>query len=100
MSSASATVKRPYKSKSEALGWLFGNPIDSFNSLIPVITPASLKDYSFCPTKQNIIQHWMSCMDKTRNSYHDSPDKNDIIYEVVDNLIAFWRNNTTGFELR
>ena len=101
MSSSSTTLpKRPYKSKSEALGWLFGNPIDSFNSLIPVITPASLKDYSFCPTKQNIIQHWMSCMDKTRNSYHDSPDKNDIIYEVVDNLIAFWNANTTAIELR
>ena len=100
---SSATVKRPYKSKSEALGWLFGNPMDSFDSLIPATTtttPAPSKDYSFCPTKQNIIQHWMSCMDKTRNSYHDSPDKNDIIYEVVDNLIAFWRNNTTGFELR
>ena len=96
---SSATVKRPYKSKSEALGWLFGNPIDSFDGLIPVITPAS-KDYSFCPTKQNIIQHWMWCIDKTRDSYHDSPDKNDIIYEVVDNLIAFWSNNTTGIELR
>ena len=96
---SSATVKRPYKSKSEALGWLFGNPMDSFNSLIPVMTPASSKDHSFCPTKQNVIQHWMACMDKKRNSYH-SPDKNAIISEVVDNLTAFWNNNTTGIELR
>ena len=95
-----ATVQRPYKSKSETLGWLFGDPIDSFANHIPVTTAqASSKDYSFCPTKQNVIQHWMACMDKTRNSYH-SPDKNAIIWEVVDNLITFWNNNTTGIELR
>ena len=99
MSSPSkATVKRPFKSRSEALGWLFGDPIDSFADHIPVTsTPA--KDYSFCPTKQNIIQHWMYCVDKTRNSYH-SPNKNVIIGEVVDNLITFWKNFTTGIEVR
>ena len=95
---SSATVKRPYKSKSEALGWLFGNPLESFNSFIPLTTPL-LKDYSFCPTKQNVIQHWIYCMDKTRNSYH-SPDKKALIEQVVDNLIAFWTSNTTGIELR
>ena len=101
MSSASKeTVKRPFKTRSEALGWLFGDPIDSFANHISVTsTPASAKDYSFCPTKQNIVQHWMACIDKTRNSYH-SPDKNAIIGEVVDNLITFWTNSTTGFELR
>ena len=95
---SSATVKRPFKSKSEVLGWLFGNPMDNFNSLIPLI-PATAKDYSFCPTKKNVVQHWISCMDKTRNSLH-SPNKNAIIWEVVDNLIAYWNANTTGFELR
>ena len=99
MSSASkVTVKRPFKTRSEALGWLFGDPMDSFDCLIPVITPAS-KDYSFCPTKKNVVQYWMACMDKTRNSLH-SPNKNAIIWEVVDNLIAYWNANTTGFELR
>ena len=96
---SSAAVQHPFKSRSEALGWLFGNPLDSFDSLIPVTTPASPKDYSFCPTKQNVIQHWMACMDRTRNSYH-SPAKNVIVWEVVDNLIAFWNNNTTEIELR
>ena len=95
---SSATVQRPYKSRSEALGWLFGNPMDSFDSLIPVTPPSSM-DYSFCPTKQNVVQYWMNCMDKTRNSYH-SPAKTEIIWEVVNNLTAFWSNNTTGIELR
>ena len=95
---SSATVKRPFKSKSEVLGWLFGNPIDSFDSLIPV-TAAPALDYSFCPTQKNVVQHWMACMDKTRNSYH-SPDKNVIIGEVVDNLITFWNNHTTGILVR
>ena len=95
-SPSKATVQRPFKSRSEALGWLFGDPIDSFASFA---TPASSKDYSFCPTKKNVVQHWMACMDKTRNSLH-SPDKNAIIWEVVDNLIAYWNANTTGFELR
>ena len=95
---SSDTVKRPFKSRSEALGWLFGNPLDSFNSLISVTTPPSSKDYSFCPTKQNIVQHWIACMDKTRNSF--IYDKNAIIWEVVDNLISFWNDNTTGIELR
>ena len=99
---SSATVKRPYKSRSEALGWLFGDPIDSFADLFPVTTttaPTSTKDFSFCPTKQNVVQHWIACIDKTRNSYH-SPDKNAIIGVVVDNLIEFWKTNTTGIELR
>ena len=96
---SSATVRSPFKTRSEALGWLFGNPLDSFDSLISVTTPPSSKDYSFCPTKKNVVQHWISCMDKTRNSLH-SPNKNAIIWEVVDNLIAYWNANTTGFELR
>ena len=92
--SLKATVQRPYKSKSEALEWLFGDPLDSFTNHIPVTTAqASSKDYSFCPTKQNVIQHWMFCVDKNRNSYLSN--KNAIIYEVVDNLIAFWSNNTS-----
>ena len=97
-SPAKATVKRPYRSKSEALGWLFGDPLDSFATNVPITTAL---DYSFCPTKQNVIQHWIACMDKTRNSYH-SPDKvkKAIIGEVVDNLITFWSNNTVGIELR
>ena len=89
---SSANVQRPFKSRSEALGWLFGKPLDSFNSLAPLTTvPALPEDYSFCPTKQNVGQYWMACVDKTRNSYH-SPNKNFIIGEVVDNLIAFWNN--------
>ena len=71
--------------------------MDSFDSLIPVTIPP--KDYSFCPTKLNVVQFWMHCMDKTRNSYH-SPAKTEIIWEVVNNLTAFWSNNTTGIELR
>ena len=97
--SNTTTVQRPFKLRSEALGWLFGDPIDSFANHIQVTTTPATKDYSFCPTKQNIVQHWMARIDKTRNSYH-SPDKNAVIWEVVDNLISFWENNTVGIELR
>ena len=89
-SSSPSVTKRPKKSRFEAIGWLFGNPIETFDNLLPIVT---------APTKQNVIQHWMFCFDKNRNSYH-SPDKNAIIWEVTDNLIAFWTNNVATKELR
>ena len=105
MSSSSASVtKRPKISRFQAIGWLFGNPLETFDNLLPMVasvasvaSPVSM-DKSFCPTKQNVIQHWIFCYDKKRNSYH-SPDKNAIISEVTDNLIAFW-SNKTAIELR
>ena len=100
LSSASVT-KRPKISRFQAIGWLFGNPLETFDNLLPLATsmasPVSL-DKSLCPTKQNVIQHWIFCYDKKRNSYH-SPDKNAIISEVTDNLITFW-SNKTAIELR
>ena len=102
LSSASVT-KRPKISRFQAIGWLFGNPLETFDNLLPlplaasVASPVSL-DKSLCPTKQNVIQHWIFCYDKKRNSYH-SPDKNAIISEVTDNLMAFW-SNKMAIELR
>ena len=93
---ASSSSKRPMKSRFQAIGWLFGDPIETFDNLDLTITdPAS---FDKCPTKQNVIQHWMFCFDKNRTSYK-TPDKNAIIGEVTDNLIAFWTNKTT-IELR
>ena len=104
LSSASVTkAKRPKISRYQAIGWLFGNPIETFDNLLPMVasvaSPVST-DKSFCPTKQNVIQHWIFCYDKKRSLYHSkSPDKNAIISEVTDNLITFW-SNKTAIELR
>ena len=80
MASPSVTP-RPQKSRFAALGWLFGNPIETFDNLLPMVasvaSPVSM-DKSFCPTKQNVIQHWMACVDKNRDSYQT--DKNAIIH--------------------
>ena len=102
-SQVSASVAlRPFKSRFQAIGWLFGNPIETFDNLLPMVTTSASSskstDNSFCPTKQNVIQHWMSCFDKKRTSYH-SPDKNAVMWEVTDNLMAFWTNKT-AIELR
>ena len=89
-------IKSPYKSPVKMFGWLFGNPMENFDMTTSASTSTST-DKSFCPTKQNVIQHWMACVDKNRKSYQS--DKNAIIGEVVDNLISFWSKNTS-IELR
>ena len=87
-------IKSPYKSPVKMFGWLFGNPMENFDMTTSASTST---DKSFCPTKQNVIQHWMACVDKNRDSYQT--DKNAIIWEVTDNLIEFWNNNSS-LELR
>ena len=95
-----SAASRPKKTRFELIGWLFSNPIATFDNLLPVVRdPAhDSTDKSRCHTKQNVIQHWMFCFDKNRISYH-SPDKNAVLWEVADNLIAFWTKKTT-IELR
>ena len=90
-SEVSEQVKSPFKSPVKSIGWLFGDPLENFDNLWPI--PASSTDKSFCPTKQNVIQHWMFCVDKNRDSYQSN--KNETIYEVVDNLMAFWSNKAS-----
>ena len=85
-------IKSPFKSQSDSIGWLFGTSMENFDNFGTILT-----DKSFCPTKKNVIQHWIFCVDKNRDSYQT--DKNAIIWEVVDNLMKFWTNNTS-FELR
>ena len=94
---SSSVTPRPQKSRFDAIGWLFGNPLETFDDLLPIGAPIST-DKSICPTKQNVIQHWIFCFDKNRTSYK-SPDKNTIIGEVTDNLMFFWTNKTS-VELR
>ena len=91
VSELSEAVKSPFKSPVKSIGWLFGDPLESFDNLWPI--SSSSTDKSFCPTKQNVIQHWMFCVDKNRDSYQSN--KNAIIYEVVDNLMTFWSNKTS-----
>ena len=99
VSEVSEAVKSPFKSPVKSIGWLFGDPLENFENLWPIpASSSSSTDKSFCPTKQNVIQHWMFCVNKNRDSYQSN--KNGIIYEVVDNLMAFWSTNNTSVQLR
>ena len=67
------SIKSPYKSPVKIIGWLFGNAMENFDNLLPIQATTSaaasiLTDKSFCPTKQNVIQHWMACVDKNSTS--------------------------------
>ena len=93
-SSSSTPSKKSFSTKFKLLGWLFGNPLESFDNLVPVnatpSTSGSQQDIPL-PTDQNILQHWIYLVDERRDSLR-MPDEFyvSITYEIVDNLIAFW----------
>ena len=93
---SSASAPKPFKTRSQVMGWLFGKPLDTFDNLlpIPVTTSGSSSTLNLdlkMPTDQNVIQHFIHLFDERRDSYH-LPDKfqNSVIWDVTDNLIAFW----------
>ena len=93
-SSVSKSSKTPFKTKFEIFGWLFGNPLETFDNL--VTSPSTL----VWPTDQNVFQHWMYLVDERRDSLHTSGDfYTSIIWDIVDNLVAFWELYSTK-ELR
>ena len=92
--SSSNTPSKTFKTKFKLLGWLFGNPLQTFDNLIPAKSPStsgsSSADISM-PTDQNILQHWIYLVDESRDSLRMSDEFYvSITYDVVDNLIAFW----------
>ena len=98
--------RKPFKTRFEVFGWLFGSPLDSFDSLLPisVATNASTSEsnsVSKMPTEQNVMQHFIHLYDERRDSYH-LPDKfqSSIIWDITDNLIAFWELYSPSTELR
>ena len=145
MSSQLTIPKSPFKTRYEVLGWMFGKPLEDFNSLLPVKPlvenpqpsssasppldlpsaldmdkilptdlepstskpppdkPLSLMDVALdmdkiLPTDLDIVCNWIFECDRTRTS-KDFPEANSVIYQVADNLIQFWKENTS-IELR
>ena len=113
----------PYKSRYEAIGYMFGKPLEDFNHLLPVKTvdsqpspqpstskkspdkPSSLSLMEIAldmdkilPTDLDVVCNWMFECDKTRTS-KGFPEANAVIWQVTDNLLKFWKDNT-AMELR
>ena len=118
---ASAKAKSPFKTRYEAIGYMFGKPLESFNHLLPVNSsqptspkpsssksppdkPSSLMEVALdmdkiLPTDLDIVCHWMFECDQTRTS-KAFPEANSVIWQVTDNLIKFWKDNNSTIELR
>ena len=82
-----------FKTKAKLLSWLFGNPLATFDNLIPIDqSPSTSHSDIPLPTDQNILQHWMYLVDERRDSLR-MPDEFyvSITYEIVDNLTAYWQ---------
>ena len=93
--SSPAPSKISFKTKSKLLGWLFGNPLETFDNLVT----SSSTEISF-PTDQNVMQHWMYLVDERRDNIHVSDDfYSSITWDIVDHLVAFWNIHSTK-ELR
>ena len=95
---------RKFKTRSEVFGWLFGTPLDSFDNLLPIPAMTSTSETnnaSKMPTEQHVMQHFIHLYDERRDSFH-LPDKfqSSIIWDIADNLMAFWELYSPSIELR
>ena len=98
--SPSPVPKSPFKTRFEVLGYFFGSPLESFDNLLPLPTSTSVKNHLIFdngkpkPTDLQIVKHWINIYDKTRISLR-FPESNSVIWRVTDNLIEFWKNNSS-----
>ena len=105
--------KSPFKTRYEAIGYMFGKPLEDFNHLLPVSQssqPSTSTDKSsslmeialdmdkILPTDLDVICNWMFECDRTRTT-KGFPEANSVIWQVTDNLLKFWKENTS-MELR
>ena len=81
----------PYKKRHEVLGYMFGQPLESFEKLLEVQPSTSATTTNqIKPTDLDIIRHWM---------YLDKSDGN-LIGIVTDNLMDFYSKHHPFEELR
>ena len=96
---------------------MFGKPLDDFNHLLPVKTvdsqpspqpssskkspdkPSSLMEVALdmdkiLPTDLDIVCNWIFECDRVRTN-RAFPEENSVIQTVTDNLIQFWKDNTS-----
>ena len=112
MSSHQAKAKSPFKTRYEAIGYMFGKPLESFNHLLPVKIPSDSPQPStskssdkpaldmdkILPTDLDVVCNWMFECDRVRTN-RAFPEETTVLYQVTDNLIQFWNDNTS-VELR
>ena len=104
MSSQLTIPKSPFKTRYEVIGWMFGKPLEDFNSLLPVKPlvenpqPSTPPPDLILPTDLDIVCNWIFECDKVRTN-RAFPEENSVLYQVADNLINFWKGNTS-IELR
>ena len=110
MSSQLTIPKSPFKTRYEVIGWMFGKPLEDFNCLLPVKPvdspnpstlqpdPSALDMDKILPTDLDVVRNWMFECDRTRTS-RAFPESNSVIWQVTDNLMKFWRDNSS-VELR
>ena len=117
MSSPQLKVKSPFKTRYEAIGYMFGKPLESFNHLLPgkipvdsrppqpstssksPDKPSSLMEVALdmdkiLPTDLDIVCNWIFECDRIRTS-SAFPEANSVIYQVTDNLMKFWTDQTS-----
>ena len=123
MAQTSPTKKSPVnvKTHQEALGFLFGRNLSTFDHLLPVkpsvsstLEPKpgssssgigtldlSLLDLDktdiIMPTKLDIVCHWMFISDEKRKASPSKrfsfDEKTSILWKVTENLINFWKDH-------
>ena len=116
------TKKSPLKTRQDALGYIFGQNLSTFDHLLPVkkstVDPSSPKPGSsssgigtldlstldldtgeiMMPTKLDIVCHWMFISDEKReeltpSKHFTSAEKTSIMWKVTENLIKFWKDH-------
>ena len=106
MSSQLSIPKSPFKTRYEAIGWFFGKPLEDFNFLLPVKppdTPSTSTNFAsdmdkILPSDLDVVCNWIFECDRVRTN-RAFPEANSVLYQVADNLIQFWKENTS-VELR
>ena len=105
-----------FKTRYEAIGFIFGKPLESFNHLLPVKIPVdsqspkpssskspdkpsslmevALEMDKILPTDLDIVCNWIFECDRTRTS-RAFPEANTVIHQVTDNLMKFWTDQTS-----
>ena len=80
-------AKKSPKTRYESLGYFFGQPLESFENLLPV--QPSTSAIAPKPTDLDVIRHWMYLEDQSRTTRsHNSVNTIGI---VTDNLVEFYR---------
>ena len=92
-------IKSPLKKRHEALGFFFGQPLESFEKLLEVqpSTSTATTSTEIKPTNLDIIRHWMYLEGQNRTSMSHS---DSMIGNVTDNLMEFYSKHYSSVDLR